>query len=376
MVEDFGDDHNVAGVCGKLTLSNFTFFSKEISNTLYFLSTMFVVGFQYYEYHYNQIVGKQSEAAFSAVSCLPGAFSVFRADVLKNVEARVDTNAVKEALSPQEIKNMGAFSFYYYKINQSLPLIMDDFFSRPTIGIKDRNLYELGEDRTLTIRFLEQGLKCLYEPRAIAYTECPDSIVKYFQQRRRWNNSTFVNLAAMIVKGSLWCKPRCIPIQIFATLDLFGSYILPANALLLMYIVWKPFFEYVAENTGYDIDAFLVILVLLLVQTLVIFTTSIVIADMFYVTVTFFQCVIMLVSFPWFVIFVINIINDFKADYANHWAPFFILALFPLLHTIMSVTRPQAFFTVIFWWAMIPISAFTLPLYSFVHLDDFSWGNR
>jgi cellulose synthase/poly-beta-1,6-N-acetylglucosamine synthase-like glycosyltransferase len=43
----------------------------------------------------------------------------------------------------------------------------------------DRNLYQLGEDRTLTIRMLEQGYNTQYEPRAIAYTECPNNIVQF-----------------------------------------------------------------------------------------------------------------------------------------------------------------------------------------------------
>ena len=39
-------------------------------------------------------------------------------------------------------------------------------------NLYQRNLYELGEDRTLTIRMLEKGYKTLYDPRAVANTEC------------------------------------------------------------------------------------------------------------------------------------------------------------------------------------------------------------
>lgn len=377
MVENFGDDQKIAGVCGKLTLSNFKFFDKDCSNTFYFLSTMFVVGYQFYEYHYNQIIGKQSEAAFSAVSCLPGAFSVFRANALTNVETRIGER-IDEELSSQVINKMGPFSYYYYRVKQTLPLVLDDFFSKPTHGIANRNLYELGEDRTLTIRFLEKGLKCLYEPRAVAYTECPDSIVKYFQQRRRWNNSTFVNLAYMMPKGTLWCQLRSLPIQVFAFFDLFGAYILPANALLLMYVIWDPLFKYIRDHTNgkVDINVVYIILILLVLQALVITTTNLVTADMFYVFLTFLMGLMMLVAFPFFVIFCKSLVNNFIDDPSQNWAPFVILALFPLMHTIMSVTKPPAFFTVVFYWAMIPMSALTLPFYSFVHLDDFSWGNR
>eukprot|EP01114_Cavostelium_apophysatum_P009296 TRINITY_DN223_c0_g1_i1.p1 TRINITY_DN223_c0_g1~~TRINITY_DN223_c0_g1_i1.p1 ORF type:complete len:836 (+),score=267.36 TRINITY_DN223_c0_g1_i1:237-2744(+) len=383
MVEDFKGDEKIAGVCGKLTLSNFKFFSRRCSNTFYFMSTMFIVGYQFYEYHYNQLIGKQSEAAFDAVSCLPGAFSVFRANVLTGVEARIGER-LDEELSSTVIAKMGPFSRYYYEVKQTLPLVLDDFFSKPTVGIVDRNLYELGEDRTLTIRFLEKGLKCLYEPRAVAYTECPDGIVKYFQQRRRWNNSTFVNLACIMLKGRLWCKLRTFPIMIFSFFDLFGSYILPANAILLMYVIWQPMFDWIADktcgngsfNVCVNINATYVIAAILIVQALVVMISSINTADMFYVFITFIQGLLMLASFPFFVLFCITLVNNFIGDMSGSWAPAFIMVLFPLLHTISSISLPPAFFTVIYYWAMIPTAALTLPLYSFVHLDDFSWGNR
>lgn len=385
MVENFKGDPKVAGVCGKLCLSNFRFFSRKISNTFYFMSTMFIVGYQFYEYHYNQIVGKQSEAAFNAVSCLPGAFSVFRASVITGVETRLGERGVDDELSSQMIAKMGPFSRYYYEVKQTLPLVLDDFFSKPTIGIIDRNLYELGEDRTLTIRFLEQGLKCLYEPRAEAYTECPDGIIKYFQQRRRWNNSTFINLAVIITKGKLWCQLRTIPVQIFSFFDLFGSYILPANAILLMYVIWQPLFDFIRDHTCdmgssfqvcVEINAAWVIAAILGVQVLVIFITNLNTADMFYVFLTFITGLLMIVGFPFFIIWVIGLVERFADDMLANWAPIFILALAPLLLLITSITLPPALLTFIYYWIMIPTSSLTLPLYSFVHLDDFSWGNR
>lgn len=72
-------DEKVAGVCGKLVLSNFNLPKCNLEG-LFNLSASFVVGFQSYEYHFNQIIGKQAEAAFDSVTCLPGAFSMLRTD--------------------------------------------------------------------------------------------------------------------------------------------------------------------------------------------------------------------------------------------------------------------------------------------------------
>jgi len=143
-----------------------------------------------------------------------------------------------------------------------------------------------------------------------------------------------------------------------------------------MYIIWSPLFTFISNHIGFTIEAAWVIAGLLILQALVITTTNINTADMFYVFLTFIQGLLMLVAFPFFVIWITSIVKEFESDMSTHWAPITILALFPLLHTIMSVTKPLAFFSVIYWWAMIPTSALTLPFYSFVHMDDFSWGNR
>src|SRR5689334_11290171 len=58
-------EEQVAGVCGQLQLSNFDFCSRKSSlyNMSFGLSTLFIVGFQLYEYHFNQILGKRKTVA-------------------------------------------------------------------------------------------------------------------------------------------------------------------------------------------------------------------------------------------------------------------------------------------------------------------------
>jgi cellulose synthase/poly-beta-1,6-N-acetylglucosamine synthase-like glycosyltransferase len=115
----------------------------------------------------------EAEAAYGSVTCLPGAFTLFRRKYLEDIEAETDSAPVQHinrAFSSATLANMRPQSFLYRKNSMNIPLTLSDFFSRKTTGIIERNLYELGEDRTLTVKFLERGLKCMYEPRAIAYT--------------------------------------------------------------------------------------------------------------------------------------------------------------------------------------------------------------
>src|SRR5690348_14691406 len=52
----------MAGVCGQLQLSNFRFLRGGFSPSFLFdLSTSFIVGYQLYEYHFNQILGKREK---------------------------------------------------------------------------------------------------------------------------------------------------------------------------------------------------------------------------------------------------------------------------------------------------------------------------
>lgn len=56
-------DSHLAGVCGKLTLSNLGIgtFKEGCTTAVFYLSTIFIVGYQFYEYHYNQILGKRKK---------------------------------------------------------------------------------------------------------------------------------------------------------------------------------------------------------------------------------------------------------------------------------------------------------------------------
>lgn len=66
--ETLRGDEKLAGVCGKLALSNFGCKKDKCDNWIFNVSNLFVIGYQYYEYHFNQILGKESEATFNSVT--------------------------------------------------------------------------------------------------------------------------------------------------------------------------------------------------------------------------------------------------------------------------------------------------------------------
>jgi len=376
-------DDDCAGVCGQLALSNFSLSAKSGLECLFSLSTMFVVGYQQYEYYYNQIIGKQCEAAYSSVTCLPGAFSMLRTSVLINIEARYDeSEEQKEAkrATNEQGGEMDAMQFMYVnRVRNTLPLVLDDFFSKPTLGIIARNLYELGEDRTLTVKMLEKGLKTTYEPRAIAYTECPDTIGKLIQQRRRWNNSTFVNLVIMLLRPSLWLQFKTIPVMIFTCFDLFGSYFLPVNAILFVNQIWEPFFRdlFKSIDIGYVLDSKTFLAWWLVLQMIIMLTTKMPHNEIYFILSTFISGMCMMGSLYYMgrLIFV-DVVRAFIADPAANWSVLVISYIFPFLHLIVSLTNPLMFFTMIFFLIMFPTVIITIPLNAFLRLDDFSWGTR
>lgn len=326
-----------------------------------------------------------TESAYSTVTCLPGAFSMFRAQAITDVEAEKAPQEYKDqkkALDQDRLNTKSQFkndkqtawSRVYSANQKTLPLIKNDFFSRPTSGIIERNLYELGEDRTLTIRLLEKGWKCVYNPSAIALTECPDTLLKFIQQRRRWNNSTFVNLAMLTINVKLWKNPRMFPIMIFTLYDLIGSYLLPANALIVMGLIWVPFFNQL--NISF-LNGEMVALWWFILSLLIIASTKIDTSDMFYVLSTLLSSLLMVASVYFFVKDqILPPFLNFNSHNPNSYPLPLIILVFPVMHVIVSVLTPWTFITWIFFYILFPTAAIIIPTYSFFHLDDFSWGNR
>jgi len=379
IILDQDELETVAGVCGKLQLSNPPFGSCTVDwrNVIFYLSTLVIVGYQHYEYHFNQIIGKKAEAAFGSVTCLPGAFSMFRSKYLEELETEMVPNHTPLRMTSQELNVMSPRSFCYLENKARRPLTLSDFFSKPTKGIIERNLYQLGEDRTLTIRFLERALYCLYEPHAIAFTECPDTLRKLMQQRRRWNNSTFVNLLLMLSRSKMWSQCRLFPVMFFSIFDLLGSYLLPANALLIISSIWSPVVDIISSIFQFDISGGQVVFWWALIAFIVTACTKVDSSYFFYMTHTLFAGIMMALSSYWLIrVNIMGIVGLFIENPESYWPELVVSMIFPSLHLAVSLPQPYMFLTVVFYYLMLPTIAVTIPIYATLNLDDFTWGNR
>jgi hypothetical protein len=49
----------IAGVCGQIQLSNYNDWEDSTENNLFRFTTIFIVLYQYYEYHFNQVISKR-----------------------------------------------------------------------------------------------------------------------------------------------------------------------------------------------------------------------------------------------------------------------------------------------------------------------------
>jgi hypothetical protein len=53
-----------------------------------------------------------------------------------------------------------------------------------------------------------------------------------------------------------------------------------------------------------------------------------------------------------------------------------IMGTFPFFHVLVSLSNPLLLLSGICIYLMFPTLAVTFPMYSFLRLDDFTWGTR
>jgi len=412
MVETLKSDERVAGVCGQVRIGNFKrrgatasysqssigAHSVDSSSSawdkfVFRASTLVILGAQYYEYSWNTLFNKHAEASVSAVTQLESHFSMYRTDIVVNIDAQVDVSMgrmnsngssdISMSSSPSSDRrgatatqfNNGRsnMSFYYVStVKDTLPLVTQDFFSKPTVGLVDRNLYYLGSDKILTSKCLQLGYKTVYDPRVISHTQAPDSVANLMHQRRRWNNTNFMSQAVNFVQWRLWLNPRTFVGQVLSLFDLIGSYLLLTHSILIIYAIWTPFIRYVTS-----FSPSLIIFMWVLVQIIIVSSTRLDTSDMFYVLNSFSTGIMMGVSIYFFVNdHYSSIIDNVVSDPSTNWAITVVFFIFPVLHIIVSIFSPLSFIAAIGQFLMFPSLYVTTTIYSFFHLDDFSWSSR
>jgi cellulose synthase/poly-beta-1,6-N-acetylglucosamine synthase-like glycosyltransferase len=241
----------------------------------------------------------------------------------------------------------------------------------------ERNQYDLGADRCLAFKLLSKGFKTIYDPRAVAYTDCPDTVSNLIQQRRRWLNSAFVNQGVALLTRRLWTKPRLFLVMLFTLYEFIGAYLQPAMAIVVVHQIWTPFINVCNQTFGSQLDPTIIVLWWVAIQLVVMSSTKLITSDMFYVLNTFISGALMAAS-AWFFIrdVIFPLIDHIIEDPMGNWTAVVILGVFPLFHIIVSLSQPLLLPAAIFVYLMFPTTAITIPMYSFLRLDDFTWGTR
>ena len=146
----------------------------------------------------------------------------------------------------------------------------------------------------------------------------------------------------MLLKPRLWFQFKTLPIMIFTCFDFFSAYLLPANSIVLMYTVWNEAVEGINTYLELDITIGTILFWWILVQLIVAAITNIGSSDMFYAISSFFGGAMMAIFAYWFItVTVYGAVTDFVADPVSNYPILVMIAVFPLLHLIVSVPKPQ-----------------------------------
>eukprot|EP01105_Mastigella_eilhardi_P026523 TRINITY_DN7720_c0_g1_i1.p1 TRINITY_DN7720_c0_g1~~TRINITY_DN7720_c0_g1_i1.p1 ORF type:complete len:670 (-),score=185.65 TRINITY_DN7720_c0_g1_i1:77-2086(-) len=301
----------LGGVCGEIEVLHWR--SNPVTIT------------QYFEYKSNQFLSKTAENWFGMVTCLPGAFCMVRP--------------------------------------QAMEQVLNEYLSQ-SLTLWQKNQLDLGEDRTLTTLLLQRGWDTGYCVAAVARTDVPRSLVTLVKQRRRWINSTIVNMTVLVSRVH---RPLAIPLLISLAIELASSLTLPTAVLML-------FFE-VGTDSGVLPGVVLgcVVLWSVLLVTLSLTTPPEHLYWLFHGSALVGACVVVLMC--------VGVVMNAKTFFARFWlelviliAWVFVIVAAALIHrqwlSVLGVIAPVT------WLLMTPVMYVVVPVYAVCNFDDVSWGTR
>ncbi|KAL7721786.1 chitin synthase [Entamoeba marina] len=301
----------IGGVCGEIEVAHW------YTNPLTIC--------QYFEYKSNQFLVKTFESWFGMVTCLPGAFCMIRP--------------------------------------QALETVLNEYLATST-SIWEKNQLDLGEDRTLTTLLVEQGWDTSYVTKAVAHTDAPMTLVGLIKQRRRWINSTIVNMGILLQRVR---RPMIFPLLVSLAIELLSSFMLPCAVVML--------FIQVFSEIGVNKSIVIGILVIW-VALLVTFSLTSKLEDMEY----WFQASTLIGGFLVFLM-LLGILQDFGGFFDKHWLELFVVLSWLLIIFAAAVIHGQWFsvcnvIAPMVWFMLSPMMYVIIPIYAVCNFDDVSWGTR
>eukprot|EP00727_Mastigamoeba_balamuthi_P001596 m51a1_g11433 putative glycosyltransferase family 2 protein (1021) ;mRNA; r:3254-6946 len=296
---------------------------------------------QYFEYKSNQFLAKTAESWFGMVTCLPGAFCIIRP--------------------------------------QALEQVLNDYLA-DSKDIWQKNQLDLGEDRTLTTLLLKNGWDTVYCQKAVAVTKVPDSITGLVKQRRRWINSTIVNMArscshtrSLSAGLAQMVLLRCVkrvaaaPLLVSLALELISSFTLPTAVLML-------FVEIFAGMNLYR--PFVVGLVVMWCIALMMFSLTAELER----AVGAFRASTVVGAFM-IAMMLVQLVQQLGSFWHRAWLEVVVIAGWMLIVAAAAVVHGQwkAVFSVVAplaWLFLSPMMYVIVPIYAICNFDDVSWGTR
>ena len=347
---------NVGGACGEIEVIIPE--KNEKGDSLSFFESIVALA-QYVEYKISHYLDKATESLFGFVSVLPGAFSTFKWECIKDKPLNEFLKGSKG--SEYELK----------------------------FGWFQSNMY-LAEDRIMWKEIVcKSGTKWIlnYVPGAICLTDPPLSLTTLIKQRRRWFNGSF--FATLHVIWSMWDvwkrkKGFCELFRIMFLLIYFFYMVI--NMLLSfvlvgsLYASFSIFVRAVLPNSNcLNVTKSANILenfyLMWLFFTIMLSTTvNIMWAESFFRATS----VVMGVLTLWIVCFTIyfTVSGEVKLESMVFLGVILLSYLIPLITNFNKIKLGSFLKGVVYVIYMTPTYINIITIYSFSNISDISWGSR
>ncbi|CDK28598.1 unnamed protein product [Kuraishia capsulata CBS 1993] len=339
-----------------------------------------LVAAQNFEYKISNILDKPMESAFGFVSVLPGAFSAYRWQALRNQYHDDPKTGLKVASGPL---------VSYFAAETTNP---------KEAGILKSNMY-LAEDRILCFEVVSKrdcAWTLKYVKNAAAYTDVPDSLPEFINQRRRWlNGSFFAALYSMMYFFRVWSSSHSKSRKIFLHIELLYmafNQLLSWFQISFYFLVFRILaLNFATEFTGGEIVTYVLSIVygMLVCATFILaFGNKPQNSKNFYKFVVSFFAIVMVYMLVATIYITAKTIINFEHEHLSASEIFknkvFINLVISLgstyvLYFVMSLLFLDCYhmFTCMAPYLLLsPSYINVLSIFAFCNMHDFSWGTK
>ncbi|XP_068103355.1 chitin synthase chs-2-like [Hyperolius riggenbachi] len=291
-----------------------------------------VIWYQKFEYAVCHWLQKPSEHVFGCVLCSPGCFSLYRASAL------MDDNVLKK-------------------------------FSKKAERASEYVQCDQGEDRWLCTLLLQQGWRVEYNAAANAYTNAPQDLQEFYNQRKRWDPSTMANTLDLLHSAKETVKKNpsisCLFI-LYQQVKMVSSILTPTSVCLMIAGSLSFLFHW---------DSVTSIVVAIIPPACymgVCFGTKH--KTQITVALVLSVCYALLMMATFF-----SIIGDIVKQQTFMTPSGLFLIAMGVLYITVALLHPREFFLLIYglvYIIFVPSGYLLLTIYSLVNLHDVSWGTR